>query len=267
MVRDVEGDEPGSRVAGEDTVARVEQLALGREFRAVEAPLRVLAELVPALVLRVDGLEEGVRVGGVDGDRDPEAAALGPDRVETRVVHLQQATAAVADLETELLQHLETAGAPGDRVAQLRRHRICEARLVDPRPVQLSEHREAIRVGPGGSFHHLLQRVAPAAGQDHDALQVEAIHARQQLDDRRAALAARVGHVVVDVDRGERGPQHLVRGRTQHRLWLELAQRQVALAREAARGQAGEQACSQQQVEKRARAHGSLRGRRDPGAR
>src|SRR5215207_8008189 len=62
---DVRADETRARVAREDAVALLQQLGL-REVRAVERPVGVRAQLLVALVEAVYGLEEGVRVGGVE---------------------------------------------------------------------------------------------------------------------------------------------------------------------------------------------------------
>ena len=78
VVGHVQGDEGGSGVPGEDSIAGGEEDFLGREAIAVEAPVRVLLELVVALVVAVDRGEEGIGVADLDGDRDAEGVRTRP---------------------------------------------------------------------------------------------------------------------------------------------------------------------------------------------
>src|SRR5918993_808135 len=89
-VADVQVDEVRARVARDDAVARLVQLAVRGEVVAVERPVGVRAQLLVALVVLVGREEERLGVGGVDGDGEARAAGRLPHRVEALVVHLDE---------------------------------------------------------------------------------------------------------------------------------------------------------------------------------
>ena len=115
--------------------------------RRPEMPVRVGAQLLPALVRRVERLEEGDRVGDVDDDRDPELGGGRPQRVEPRVVDGDQPAVRIARAQAERLPDLEPAGAARDRVAQPRRLRLAERGIG--RPARRSRGRRRRPRGPG----------------------------------------------------------------------------------------------------------------------
>jgi hypothetical protein len=103
---DVRADELRARVAREDAVALREQLGL-REVRAVERPVGVRAQLLVAFVEAVDGLEEGVRVGGVEHDEDAQLARALEEGGQPLVVHAQQGAFRAAQAEPQILPNLQ----------------------------------------------------------------------------------------------------------------------------------------------------------------
>ena len=111
----------------DEPLERRQQRVEGRHARRVgvvvgprrpEMPVRVGVELLPALVRRVERLEERHRIGDVDDDRDPELRGGRPQRVEPRVVDGDQPAVRVACAKPERLPDLEPAGAAGDGVPQ-----------------------------------------------------------------------------------------------------------------------------------------------------
>src|SRR5207247_7411448 len=105
-------DEGGFRGALDHAVERLENVLPRREApRFAEPPGAVALELTPALVFLVVRLPEGLGVGDMDRDRHPQLAAAFPDRIELRIIHLDQLPPAVAQVQAEPLELLQPGGA------------------------------------------------------------------------------------------------------------------------------------------------------------
>ena len=114
-----------------------------------EVPVRVVVELLPALVGRVERLEERDRVGDVDDHRDVELRGGLPERIESLVVHRHQPTGRIASPQAQQLPDLEPDGAA------LRPSREARAPPISPNDgsacpgvvVETREHAHPVRTG------------------------------------------------------------------------------------------------------------------------
>ena len=107
-----------ARMPPDEAPERPEQRVERRETRSVahldgprrpEVPVRVRVQLLPALVVRIERLEERDRVGDVDDDREAQVGGGRPERVEPRVVDVDEAAVGVARPQPEQLPDLEPA--------------------------------------------------------------------------------------------------------------------------------------------------------------
>ena len=73
-------------MACDDAVARVQQRAIRRIVPAVERPVRMVVELLEALVEAIDRQEERFRVRHVNRDRHLQRGARLPHRIEPAIV-------------------------------------------------------------------------------------------------------------------------------------------------------------------------------------
>src|SRR5688572_31259454 len=79
-------------------------------FRSRPGPAGKLGELQPALVVLVDRVEEGRRLGGMDQNRNAQLSRLAPHRVEPGIVGADPLPAAVFEVHAEILEDLEADG-------------------------------------------------------------------------------------------------------------------------------------------------------------
>ena len=93
----VHGDERRRGVRGHDGLERRHQAVEPRVLGVTERPVGAGQQFFEALVALVNRVEEGHRVGGVDGDRDAEPTRGVPQRAQPRVVGQDQTAAGVAD--------------------------------------------------------------------------------------------------------------------------------------------------------------------------
>src|SRR5262249_54742757 len=110
-VAEMDGNEGRPGVAGDAPLELREELLPRREAAAVEGPVRVDLELVPPLVGRSRGLEEGDRIAGVDRDRHAQLAGGAEDGVELRIVDGDDLPGVVQVAEAEALRDLHAARA------------------------------------------------------------------------------------------------------------------------------------------------------------
>ena len=146
---------------------------------AVEEPVGVLVQLVPALVVAVQRREEGGRVGGVDHDRPLVLAADLPDRVELRVVDRHELAVLVAVAQPEGLVELQALG-PGLE-ARLQPLGLALAPAASSMPVEVDqgEGEEPAGMGLVEGGEGLLEPVAPAAVEVDDRLHAGRVHLRE----------------------------------------------------------------------------------------
>ena len=152
---DVGADERRPRMARDEPPERRQQLVERREPGRValvgrpgrpEVPVRMGVQLLPALVRRVERLEERDRVGDVDDDRQVELGGGRPERVEPRVVDGDEAAVGIARPQSEQLPDLEPARAPRGGVPQPGRLGLAERRVGGPAVVvEAGEDRDPIR--------------------------------------------------------------------------------------------------------------------------
>ena len=79
-------------VLAEHAIALGEQLLEARELAGRIAAIAIERQLEPALVVHVDGLEELLRLRGVDEHGHPKPAADLPDWIELRIVDASAAS-------------------------------------------------------------------------------------------------------------------------------------------------------------------------------
>jgi hypothetical protein len=128
---EVQPDEARARMAGNDDLELLVQARERREAAAPVPPVGVLAQLLDPRVGLGQRREEGRRVAGVDGHRQPELAGHRPQAREARVADGDPAPAGVAQPQAEVLPDLDPDRAvPGGR-AQVALERVLEAGRAD----------------------------------------------------------------------------------------------------------------------------------------
>ena len=160
MPAEVGGDEARLRVLAKEVVALGHQLFEGDLTRLVVAAIGEERELEPALVVEVERLEELLRLGGVDEDREIEPGEGLPDRIQLRVVHLEPAAIGLARGEAEALRDLTDADRAGLDVGFELLHSLRAPCRTDVAEVDAGQHAEPILVRAGVDR---LQRARQAA--------------------------------------------------------------------------------------------------------
>ena len=180
-----------------------------RQARRPEVPVRMLVQLLPSLVGRVERPEERDRVGDMDGDRQTELAGRGPERIEAGVLDRDEPAGRVARPEPEQLPDLQPAGAVAGRRAEPAGLLLAEVPALRPHAVvEAGEdgHPSTERRPPR---HLAAQRLALAAVEVDDGRDPRRLQGRS-----RARPASRLAHspengvgpeVVVGVDGREGG--------------------------------------------------------------
>ena len=198
--------------------------------RRPEVPVRVLAELLVALVHRVERLEEGDRVGDVDGDRDAQLPRRRPEGIQPRVVDGHDPARPVTRGQPERLPGLQPAGARGYAGVQPSRLLLAEVGPLGPhRVVETGEdgHPAAER-RPALDLARQPGAVAPV--EVDDAGDRRGVENGPQLGGRRVRPAPGEGRrpeVVVGVDGRHRGPGDQRGRHAQLRAWPEVAKEEV----------------------------------------
>src|SRR5579864_707014 len=100
----------------EHTVTRFEKRLQARELRPRKTPVGMLDQLFISLVRRVNRMEKGFRVAGVNEDGDAEAPTFIPHRIETGIIDGDEFPGFVADSEPESLQNLQATRTAADTV-------------------------------------------------------------------------------------------------------------------------------------------------------
>jgi hypothetical protein len=197
------------RMLAEHAVALVQQFLEARELAGRVAPVAEQRELEPAFVGEVDGLEELLRLGGVDEHRHAEAAAHRPDGVEVGVVHAQARAVGLADAQAEVLEDLETARAGLDVTFELGGGLLRPAGRADALEVDVGEQDHAVLVRAlGNRVEAFAESRTEAAAQVDEHAQVVGVHpgdhALELLGRDRRRLVA------MNVDDRELRPRHRV---------------------------------------------------------
>ena len=218
-------------MAAHDVAARLLEFAIGGEVFAVERPVRVRVQLLPALVVAVDGEEEGLRVGGVDRDRHVERRGGLPHRVEALVVDLHQRAGGdiVPEIQAEGLKDLQPAGPDTVSLLDQVGLDLRVVRVAGAGPCRLGEDDKAAGVRLQELLDRLLQVIAIAAGDVYHGPDVLAIHYREALLGRRrpaepagSPQPAHTRDVGVPVDHRIPGAWDLGLGGVEHALRLVL---------------------------------------------
>ena len=198
MPAKVRRDERRLRMTPEEAIALGHQLLERRVRRRREPSVAEERQLEPALVLVVDRLEELLRIGGVDEDRNIEPCGGLPDRIELRIVELQARPVALACVEAEALVDLADAERAGlDVGLELLRRALTEPGAnVGEVDVRELHHPILVLAGPQ-SLHRLHEPVARHAAGVDQHLKIERIHRR---DDGRSNAADRRRLMAVKVD-------------------------------------------------------------------
>jgi hypothetical protein len=145
-----------------------------------EMPVRMLAELLPALVRRVERLEERDGVGDVDEDRQRQLRGSRPQRIEAGVVDGDEAALRVPGPKPQALPDLEPACPASGRVAERSSLRLAEVRIGRPRVVvEAGEHGDAIGECRLPALDLGRERVALTAVEVHDHLDTALVEDRE----------------------------------------------------------------------------------------
>ena len=158
----------------------------------------------------VDRLEELRGIGGVDEDRNLEAGAGFPERIEIGIVEMETRAVGLARAQAETLADLADADRARLEIGFELRDRFLRPARSHAREVDAGQHADAVAVRAGANH---LQRSRQAlardvVGAEHDA-QVEAVH---RGDERIQPFRRRdqVHRMAVVVDRRELRLRHRV---------------------------------------------------------
>src|SRR5690349_8900035 len=91
-------------------------------WRATVAPARMADDFPVPFIRRVERVKKSFRVSDVHRHRNTQPAALGPNRIETRVVNGDQLPGSIPDVQSEVLKHLQAPRTTLHRFAELLRH-------------------------------------------------------------------------------------------------------------------------------------------------
>ena len=183
-----------------------------------EVPVGMRPQLLPALVVRVQRVEEGDRVSHVDDDHRPRLRTHRPEGVESRIVHRHDLAPRVTGAQAQRLPGLDADRPAPHRILEPPRLHLTEVGPLDPLLVgQLRHVGEARRVLPGIPGVVGAEGLALAAVQVDDGLHAGLIECRQQLchGPPRPAVAEGLAEVVVRVDHAEAGLVDEVPGQAQ----------------------------------------------------
>ena len=169
-------------------------------------------QLLPALVGRVERIEERDRVGDVDQHRQVQLAGGGPQRVEPRIIHRHQRAMLIAHMQAKRLPDLQPLGAARGLRAKLRGGPLAEAiAVLGPfAPIHAAEDAEALGRGGLEMLQPLVQDLlAPAAVEIDIHAHIGLVERVEQLGDRPLApAAAKIGaKVIMRVDHREARPR------------------------------------------------------------
>ncbi len=150
-------DELGFRMTGDDTIAGRVQFIERWKIPAMETPARVAAQLFPAFVEAVDGVEECRGIAAVNQHGDAEVPTGRPNRIPPRVIDLDQPAVGIAVAEPQLLKNLQARHAPFDGIGQLPRGPLGETGALAgpgrglvlrpiPAPIDMGEDHEPVAV-------------------------------------------------------------------------------------------------------------------------
>src|SRR5690348_9942652 len=174
-------DEGGEGVAGDQPLELLDQGGEGRKSRAMEMPVGVLAQLLPALIGAVKGLEEGHGIGYMDQHGHSQSGGSLPEVGQATVVDGNQAILTITIAQAQSLPHLEPPRTPVHTILQLPGHTSAEVWLGDHSPVAMSEGHEAIGVGTVVAIEIGLQLIAPHAVQVDDGLDIALVENAQHV--------------------------------------------------------------------------------------
>src|SRR5687768_604919 len=102
-------------------------------------PPREKAQLQPPLVVLVDRLPELLRVGRVNEDRNPEARARLPYRVQCRIIDAEASAVTLRDREAEAFRDLADTDRSRRDVGFELRHRLLRPSRTDVAEVDTGE--------------------------------------------------------------------------------------------------------------------------------
>jgi len=123
-----------------------QQLLKGGVIPAVKVPVRMPLKLIPTFISPIQRAEKGHRVRRMDQHRHAQSPGLVPYIGDARIVRQQQLAIRVAVGETQALEHLEAACAPGNIAPQLPAGIIRPLLAADTAPIQVAEGQKPARV-------------------------------------------------------------------------------------------------------------------------
>src|SRR5262249_12387856 len=223
----VKRNEGRLRMPRKNTITRLEQRLQARILRAIKAPVRMLDQLLIPFILSIDWMEKSFRISRMNGNRNAQPPALIPNWVKLRIVDGQQLAGILVNSQAKIFQNLQPARGATPPVIDLLDHLLREIRIVNPAPINLSEHYETPRMWLHHFVDYALQLVSPRPGKDNDCPDIQVIHALEQLCRGNTVLDAHgIVHVLVHVNHWKAGALHFMCGDVKHGLRMKIAQEQ-----------------------------------------
>ncbi len=133
-------------------------------------------KFLEALIETVDRLEECHRIGNVNRHRQPQGAARLPHRVEPPVVHLDQFASAVPQIQSQRLEHLQTARTVPFGLFHQVHLQLRISGLIGAAPPWFRKRDEAARIRTVEFVHGLPKTPSTTAGEIHQRANVAAVH-------------------------------------------------------------------------------------------
>ena len=179
-------------------------IALGHELLEADAVLmttiRKQSQLEPALVMRVDRIEERLRLSDVNQHRDVQPDAGVPDRIEFRVVDAQPAAIGFSVEHAEILEDLQPQRAGLDVLLELPGRFHAEAGADRLAEVHVREqHHPVFVLAAADRLESLAQAVARVSTQVDEQAEVVRVHPLHDLVElvgrhRNGLMAVNIDH-------------------------------------------------------------------------
>src|ERR1700722_1444671 len=177
-------------VAGQNTVARLQQFCVTRKIAAIKGPIRMRIQFLKAFIETIDGKEESLRIRNVNRYRHAQRPTCFPHGVETWIVNSYQWALrdSLTQVETERLKNFEAA-----RPGSMSPNNFIGLKLAVTRPIctfppRLREGYKPFRIGLLKRSNRFVQSFDHPSRQVYHHAYILAVHAWQQSLHRRQIL-------------------------------------------------------------------------------